>query len=57
MMCIQKKSIKCSNDNKRLQTFDRVLTYPYGTNPFKVCESEMLSKCLVNALQRINDQF
>ena len=32
-----------SNDNKRLQTFDSVTTYPYGTNAFKVCESEMLS--------------
>ena len=32
-----------SSDNKRLQTFDRVTTYPYGTNAFKVCESEMLS--------------
>ena len=31
-----------SNDDKRLQTFDRVTTYPYGTNAFKVCESEML---------------
>ena len=31
-----------SNDNKRLQTFDRVTTYPYGTNAFKVCESEMM---------------
>ena len=33
-----------SSDNERLQTFDRVTTYPYGTNAFKVCESEMLSK-------------
>ena len=33
-----------SDDNKRLQTFDRVTTYPYGTNAFKVCETEMLSK-------------
>ena len=33
-----------SNDDKRLQTFDRVTTYPYGRNAF---ESEMLSKiCL-----------
>ena len=32
------------NDDKRLQTFDRVTRYPYGTNAFKVCESEMLSK-------------
>ena len=27
-----------SNDDKRIQT------YPYGTNAFKVCESEMLLK-------------
>ena len=33
-----------SNDDKRLQTSDRIKTYPYGTNAFKVCESEML-KC------------
>ena len=33
-----------SNDDKRLQTFDKNTTYPYGTNAFKVCESEMLSK-------------
>ena len=31
-----------SNDDKRLQTFDRITTYPYETNAFKVCESEML---------------
>ena len=37
-----------SMDNKRLQTFDRVTTYPYGTNAFKVCESEMLSKIHCN---------
>ena len=29
-----------NNDNNRLQTFDRVTIYPYGTNAFKVCESE-----------------
>ena len=37
-----------STDNKRLQTFNRVTTYPYGTNAFKVCESEMLSKTRCN---------
>ena len=31
-----------SNDDKRLQTSDRIKTYPYGANAFKVCESEML---------------
>ena len=33
-----------SNDHKRLQTPDRITTCPYGTNVFKLCESEMLSK-------------
>ena len=36
------KNALSSNDDKRLQTFDRVTTYPYGTNAFKVCESEMM---------------
>ena len=31
-----------SNDDKRLQTSDKITTYPYGTNAFKVWESEML---------------
>ena len=33
-----------SNDDKRLQTFDKITTYPYRANAFKVCENEMLSK-------------
>ena len=33
-----------SNDDKRLQTFNRIATYSYGKNAFKVCEIEMLSK-------------
>ena len=33
-----------SNDDKRIQTFDKVTTDPYGTNVFKVCENEMLLK-------------
>ena len=37
-----KKIALSSNDDKRLQTFDRITTYPYGTNVFKICESEML---------------
>ena len=32
-----------SRDNKRLQTFDGITTYSYGTNAFKVCESEMMA--------------
>ena len=29
-----------SNNDKKIQTFDRITTYPYGTNAFKVCENE-----------------
>ena len=42
------KMAPSSNDDKRLQTFDRVTTYLYGTNACKVCESEMLSKMSLN---------
>ena len=31
-----------NNDDKRLQTFDGTITYSYGPNVFKICESEML---------------
>ena len=33
-----------SNDDKRLQTFDKITTYPYGTSAGKVCKAELLSK-------------
>ena len=40
---IVNKIVLSSNDNKRLQIFDRITTYRYGTIAFKVCESEMLN--------------
>ena len=33
-----------SNDDKRLQTFDRITSYPYGASACKVCKTELLSK-------------
>ena len=33
-----------SNDDKKLQTFDRITLYPYGTSAGKVCKTEFLSK-------------
>ena len=33
-----------SNDDKRLQTFDRIASYPFGTSVGKVCKTELLSK-------------
>ena len=33
-----------SNDDKRLQMFDRIISYPYGASPGKVRKTELLSK-------------
>ena len=33
-----------SGDDKRLQTFDRITSYPYRTSVGKVCKTELLSK-------------
>ena len=38
------KIVLSSNDDKKLQTFDGITAYPYGTNTFIVGKSEMLSK-------------
>ena len=32
----------CSDDDKRLQTFDKITTYPHGTKAFKVCKCDIL---------------
>ena len=40
-----------SNDDKRIQTFDKVTTFPYGTNVFKVCENEMLLKTITHGVE------
>ena len=42
-----------SNNDKRLQTFDRVTTCPYETNTHKVCESEMMAVKKYISLQNI----
>ena len=33
-----------SNDDRRLQTFERISSYPYGASVGKVCKTELLSK-------------
>ena len=33
-----------SNDDERLQTYDRITSYPYGRSAGKVCKTEILSK-------------
>ena len=38
------KSSLSSNDDKRLQTYDRITSYSYGTSVRNVCKPELLSK-------------
>ena len=33
-----------SNDDKRLQTYDRIISYPCGTGAGKICKTEILRK-------------
>ena len=33
-----------SNDDRRIQTFNKITTFPYRTNVFKICKNEMLLK-------------
>ena len=33
-----------SNDGRRLKTFDRIRSYPYGINAGKVCKTEFLER-------------
>ena len=33
-----------SNDDKRLQTSDRITSYPYETSAGKICKTELLGK-------------
>ena len=33
-----------SNHDKRLQTYDRITSYPYGISAGNVCKAELLSK-------------
>ena len=40
-----------------MQTFDKITAYPYGTNSFKVCESEFWrnSKTMINFDDYVNE--
>ena len=46
-----------SNDDKRIQTFDRVTTYPHGTNVCKVCENKMKNVCNAKEALVKNDEL
>ena len=40
----QSNKIMLGSNDKRLQTIHKIITNPYGTNAFKVCKREILSK-------------
>ena len=46
-----------SNDEKRVQTFDKISTYPYGTSVFKACENEMKNICNAKETLAKNDEL
>ena len=49
MYILKAKKIELgSNDDKRLQTFDRITSYPYGTSVGKVCKTELLEYRNIN---------
>ena len=43
-MYILKKFALSSNDDERLQTFDKITSYPWGISAGKACKTELLSK-------------
>ena len=47
-----------SNDNKIIQTYDKITTYPYRTNIFKICENKMLlkNKFIVKDIDKHNNK-
>ena len=45
-----------SNDDKRIQTFDKITTYPYITNAFKAFENEMRYVILKNKSQTLRNE-
>ena len=42
------KTALSSNDDKRLQTYGRITSYPYHSSAGKVCKTEKLSKVNIN---------
>ena len=54
MICTQKRLIRLPlKDNKRIQRFDKVTTFPQETPAVKVCENEMLSVCKAKETSKI----
>ena len=51
------KTALSSNDDKRIQTFDKISTQPYGTSVFKICENEMKNECNAKETLEKNDEM
>ena len=46
-----------NNDDKRIQTFDKITTFLYGTSVFKVCGNEMKNVCNAKETLGKNDEL
>ena len=46
-----------SNDDKRIQTIDKITTYPYGTSVFKICDNKMKNVCNAKETLEKNDEM
>ena len=51
------KIILSSDDDKRLQTFNRITTYPYGTPAVKVCANEIMVMRIFFVKKYVNCPF
>ena len=51
------KVVLSSNDDKRLQTFNRITTYPYGTPAVKVCANEIMVMRIFFVKKYVNCPF
>ena len=58
-ICTEKinKIALSSNDDKRIQTFDKISAYLHGTSVFKVCENEMKNVCNAKETLEKNDEL
>ena len=52
-----KKIALSSNYDKRIQTYEKITTYPYGTNVFEVCEGEMLLKIIIKNMNENSQEI
>ena len=51
------RTVPSSNDDKKIQIFDKVITYPLGTNVYKLCENAIKIVCNAKETLGKNDEL